>query len=249
MRADIAFENLMRLIIKDFMNIIRKECLRVKIVILGPPGAGKGTYASRLTKILGIPHISTGDMVRDEIRRQTDLGRKIKEYSDKGALVPDEIIIRLLSERLKREDCKRGFILDGFPRTISQAEALDRISGVDLVINLNVPDNVIIARLSNRLICSKCGAIYNALTLKPKREGICDRCGGKLYRREDDRPEVIRERLRVYRRQTEPLIEYYAKRGLLRNVSCNDIMIPPEVMVEKIIEVIREAEGEISRRS
>jgi len=214
----------------------------MRIVMLGPPGAGKGTYASRLTVRLGIPHISTGDMVREEIKKQTDLGKKIKEYSDKGALVPDEIIIKLLAERLGKADCAEGFILDGFPRTISQAEALEKIAKIDLVVNLNVPDEIIITRLSNRLICSKCGAIYNLLTLKPKKEGICDKCGGKLYQREDDKPEVVRERLNVYRRQTEPLIEYYSEKGLLRNISCNNIMTPPEVMVERIIEIIKETE-------
>jgi len=212
----------------------------MRIVMLGPPGAGKGTYASRLTKRLGIPHISTGDMVREEIKKQTDLGKKIKEYSDRGALVPDEIIIKLLAERIRKPDCSGGFILDGFPRTIRQAEALENIAKIDLVINLNVPDEIIITRLSNRLICRECGAIYNLLTLKPKKDRICDKCGGTLYQREDDKPEVIKERLNIYRRQTEPLIEYYTKKGLLRNISCNDLMTPPEVMVEKIIEIIEE---------
>jgi len=212
--------------------------IKMKIVMLGPPGSGKGTYASRLTKILGVPHISTGDMVREEIKAQTELGKKIKEYSDKGELVPDEIIINLLAERLRKPDAQKGFILDGFPRTLRQAEALEEISKIDLVINLNVPDEIIVQRLSNRLVCKRCGAIYNRLTLKPKVNGVCDVCGGELYQREDDKPEVIRERLKVYRRNTAPLIEYYRKKGLLRDVYCNDLMTPPEVMVEKIMEII-----------
>ena len=204
------------------------------MILLGPPGAGKGTYASRLTPILETPHISTGDIVRDEIKAQTELGKTIKEYSDKGELVPDEIITRLLAKRLRKPDYERGFILDGFPRTIKQAEALDKISKIDLVINLNVPDEIIIKRLSNRLTCKKCGTIYNKLTLKPKKDNICDKCGGQLYQREDDKPKVIQERLNVYRKKTEPLIEYYRKKDLLKNVSCNDLTIPPEVIVEKI---------------
>ena len=206
----------------------------MKIIFLGPPGAGKGTYASRLTPILGVPHISTGDIVRDEIKAQTELGKTIREYSDKGELVPDEIITKLLTKRLRKPDHEKGFILDGFPRTIKQAEALDKISKIDLVINLNVPDEIIIKRLSNRLTCKKCGTIYNKLTLKPKRDNICDECGGQLYQREDDKPEVIQERLNVYRKKTEPLIEYYRKKDLLKNVSCNDLMTPPEAIVEKI---------------
>jgi adenylate kinase len=210
----------------------------MRIVILGAPGTGKGTYASRLNVILGVPHISTGDMVRDEIKAQTDLGNKIKEYSDKGELVPDEIVIRLLEDRLKKSDCKKGFLLDGFPRTISQAEALDRISEIDVAVNLNVPDEIIITRLSNRVTCKKCGAIYNLLTLKPKKEGICDICGGELYQRYDDKPKVIKERLDVYREKTEPLIEYYKKKGLLRDVQCNDLMTPPETMINQILGIL-----------
>jgi len=206
----------------------------MKMIFLGPPGAGKGTYASRLTPILGVPHISTGDIVRDEIKAQTELGKTIKEYSDKGELVPDEIITKLLANRLRKPDHEKGFILDGFPRTIKQAEALDKISKIDLVINLNVPDEIIIKRLSNRLTCKKCGTIYNKLTLKPKKDNICDECGGELYQREDDKPEVIQERLNVYKKKTEPLIEYYKKKSLLKDVSCDDLTIPPEVIVEKI---------------
>jgi len=212
----------------------------MRLILLGPPGAGKGTYASRLSSRLGIPHISTGDMVREEIRAGTPLGRILKEYSSRGELVPDEIIIRLLRERIEKPDCDEGFILDGFPRTIPQAEALDEMIKIDLVINLNVPDDIIILRLSNRLVCRRCGAIYNRLTLKPKRDMICDICGGELYTREDDKPEVVKERLKVYRRQTQPLIEYYRKKGILRDVYCKDPTVKPEVIVDEIMKIIEE---------
>lgn len=210
----------------------------MRMVLLGPPGSGKGTYASRLSVVLGVPHVSTGDMVREEIKAQTRLGKAIKGYSDKGELVPDKIVVELLEKRLGKPDCREGFILDGFPRTIKQAEALEEISKIDLIINLNVPDEIIIQRLSNRLLCRRCGAIYNKLTLKPKKDDVCDRCGGKLYQREDDKPEVIQERLNIYRKKTEPLIEYYKRKGVLKDVYCEDLMTPPEVIVEKIKSII-----------
>jgi adenylate kinase len=212
----------------------------MRIILFGPPGSGKGTYASKLTSVLMVPHISTGDMVREEIKAQTELGKTIKGYSDKGELVPDDIIIRFLAERLKKSDSQKGFILDGFPRTIQQAEALSRISKIDLVINLNVPDEIIIARLSNRLVCQKCGAIYNKLTLKPERDGVCDLCNGELYQRDDDKPEVIQERLNVYRRSTQPLIEFYKKRNLLKDVYCKNLTTTPEEIIRDIMAIIKE---------
>lgn len=208
--------------------------------MLGPPGAGKGTYAFRLSSKLHIPHISTGDMVREEIKSQTKLGKIIQEYSNRGELVPDRITTGLLARRLKNLNCKKGFILDGFPRTLSQAEALTRISKIDIAINLNVPDEIIIQRLSNRLVCRKCGAIYNKLTLKPKRESVCDECGGELHQREDDKPKVIQDRLNIYRKKTEPLIQYYIERNLLENIHCDDIMIPPEAIVKEIMSKIKQ---------
>lgn len=212
----------------------------MQLVLLGPPGSGKGTYASRLNIRLGVPHISTGDIVRDEIKAGTELGKQIRRYSDRGELVPDEIIIEMLQDRLDRPDCAKGFILDGFPRTIAQADALGKIAEIDLVINLNVPDEIIIQRLSNRLVCRRCGAIFNTLTLKPKKDLVCDECGGELYTRDDDRPEVIKERLNVYRRETAPLIEHYKNKELLKDVYCDDLKTPPEVIVERIISIVND---------
>jgi len=214
--------------------------INMRIIIFGPPGSGKGTYASRLMNILGVPHISTGDLVREEIKERTNIGSIAKQYVERGELVPDEIIISLLMKRLQIPDAEMGFILDGFPRTIKQAKFLEENFKIDLVINLVVPDDVIIQRLSNRLTCKRCGAIYNRLTLKPKVDEICDKCGDELYQREDDRPEVIRERLNVYKISTEPLINYYREKSILRDVYCGDLMTPPEVVVRKILEVIND---------
>ena len=187
----------------------------MRIILLGSPGAGKGTQAKIITEELSIPHISTGDILRKAIEEKTPLGLKAKKYMDKGYLVPDNLIINLIKERIKREDCKKGFLLDGFPRTIPQAQALEEISNIDKVIKLKIENDVAIERLSGRRTCKDCGAMYHVIYLSSRREGICDRCGGELIIREDDRKEAILKRLEVYREETRPLIEYYKKQGLL----------------------------------
>jgi adenylate kinase len=195
----------------------------MRIVMLGAPGAGKGTQADRISEKYRIPHISTGDIFRSNIKAGTDLGKKAKEYMDQGLLVPDEITIGMLLDRIGGEDCREGYILDGFPRTIPQAESLTdalakRGEKIDFAINIDVPDEAIIGRMSGRRACLKCGATYHIVSMPPKKEGICDRCGEKLLIRDDDKPETVQKRLKVYHEQTQPLIEYYEKQGVLRTV-------------------------------
>lgn len=193
----------------------------MNIIFLGAPGVGKGTYTSRVKEKYGIPHISTGDIFRENIKNNTSLGKEAKSYMDAGKLVPDEVTINMVKERFKQPDAKKGYILDGFPRTIPQAEALSSFSKVDVVINFVAKDSTIIQRLSGRRICRKCQAIFHVKNIPPKVEGICDKCGGEIYQREDDKPEAIKHRLKVYSDQTSPLIDYYKKKNLLHVIDAN----------------------------
>ncbi len=195
----------------------------MNLLIMGPPGAGKGTQAEVLVKKLGITHISTGDMFRSAIQAGTEMGLKAKEYMDKGELVPDFVVVGMVKERLSQPDCVRGFLLDGFPRNVVQAEELDETlnsigSSLDGVINIVVPREKLIKRVTGRRICRSCGASYHMLFKKPRTDGICDNCGGALYQRTDDNETAVENRLYVYEASTEPLIDYYAKRGLIRNI-------------------------------
>jgi len=197
----------------------------MNIILIGPPGAGKGTQAKRMIVRLGVPQISTGDMFRAAVKEGTPMGLKAKEYMDKGGLVPDEVVIGVVGERLKKDDCVKGYVLDGFPRTLEQARALDELleksgSKLDHVVVIDVPDDFLVSRLTGRLTCrdSACGNMHHMVTYKPKVEGKCDKCGGELYIRDDDKEATIRQRLTNYHNQTSPLIEYYTKKGIVRKV-------------------------------
>ena len=195
----------------------------MKIIMLGAPGAGKGTQAKMIAKEYGIPHVSTGDIFRANIKEGTELGKEAKGYMDKGLLVPDELTVKILLDRVSKDDCKNGYVLDGFPRTIPQAEvledALNKLNDtIDYAIDVNVPDENIIKRMSGRRACLKCGATYHIEHVPPKKEGICDVCGEPLVLRDDDKPETVKNRLDVYHKQTQPLIDFYSERNILKTV-------------------------------
>ena len=191
----------------------------MKMILLGAPGAGKGTQAERLCKVLNIPTISTGNILRAAVKNGTPTGLKAKAFMDAGKLVPDEVIIGIITERLAEDDCKNGYILDGVPRTIAQAEAMEKAGiNFDAVVSIEVADEVIMERMSGRRVCESCGASYHLVAVPPKVAGVCDSCGGKLVQRKDDAPETVKDRLAVYHKETEPLKDFYAQRGLLKSV-------------------------------
>jgi adenylate kinase len=208
----------------------------VNAIIFGAPGSGKGTYASRLQSKLGVDVIATGDVFREIIKEDTPLGRKVKGYVEEGLLVPDEVVIEVLQERMAKIPSGKGFILDGYPRTIEQAKALEKITKIDVIIQLIVPDWIIIERLSARRICRKCGEVYNLRYLKPRVDMVCDKCGGELYQRSDDTPEVIKRRIKVYEQQTKPILKYYREKKVpFVEFKTESLEMPPEVAVEEII--------------
>ncbi|MEP9412297.1 MAG: adenylate kinase [Candidatus Brocadia sp.] len=220
----------------------------MRIVFLGPPGAGKGTQAETISKGKKIPHISSGNLLREAIETGSETGIKARDYIEKGLLVPDKIVVEIIRERILKDDCKGGFILDGFPRTLSQAKVLDEMlkklgNKLDMVFYFAVSEESVVLRLSGRRICSNCGANYHVKFVPPAREGICDKCGGKLYQRADDKLETVLERLRVYREQTEDLIEYYKKNGILKEV-ISDANI--EIITKNILDTI---DGTLKNRS
>lgn len=214
----------------------------MNLIMFGPPGGGKGTYSSRISDKYDIPHIATGDIFRREVDKGSELGNRVKSYLDEGDLVPDDLVIEVVKERLKELDCQDGFVLDGYPRTLDQAKALDEIENleIDLVINLQVAEEVIIERLSNRRVCRNCGEIYNLKSIPPEEEGVCDKCGGELYQREDDKPEVIKNRLEQYRERSKPLVDFYRERDKVADIVAEEER-PIDEMMGNIYKAIEEA--------
>ena len=214
----------------------------MKVVMLGAPGAGKGTQAKLIAGKYNVPHISTGDIFRANIKNGTELGKEAKKYMDQGLLVPDELVVNLVVDRLLQEDCVNGYVLDGFPRTIPQAEVLDKALNeindkIDYAINVDVPDENIIRRMSGRRACLTCGATYHIEHIPPKTEGICDACGKELVLRDDDKPETVKNRLEIYHEQTQPLIDFYTEKGVLKTV---DGTIPMNEVFESIVAILGE---------
>jgi adenylate kinase len=220
--------------------VINRRKSNLKIIMLGAPGAGKGTQAKKLAAKYDIPHISTGDIFRANIKNGTELGKKAKVFMDQGLLVPDELVVDLVVDRFKEPDCLKGYVLDGFPRTIPQAKALDEAlakngDAVEFAIDVDVPDANIIERMAGRRACVNCGGTYHVETIPPKVEGICDVCGGELVLREDDKPDTVEKRLKVYHEQTQPLIEYYQGKNILKSVDGTKDL---EVVFKEVVAIV-----------
>lgn len=214
----------------------------MRIVLLGPPGAGKGTQAKVMAQRLALVHISTGDLLRQNVKDQTALGKEAKSYMDKGLLVPDELVAKMLMDRINKPDTAKGFILDGYPRTLNQAESLEKMlaqknMGIDLVLYLDTSDKVIIQRLTGRRVCSSCNANYHVTNMPPKKENVCDSCGGALYQRTDDNEQTVRKRLDVYKQEVSSLITYYETRGKLRRLAADQ---EAGVVLDQIIDLVRD---------
>jgi adenylate kinase len=214
--------------------------MTMNIVLLGPPGAGKGTYAGILSKKYGIPTISVGDLFRKAIKDETELGKRVKSYVSSGDLVPDEIVNEVVKNRLNEDDCKQGFLLDGYPRTINQAESMPAFKNIGVALNFVVPDEVIMERIGGRRTCRKCGAIYHIKNVPPTIDGICDNCTGRLVQRSDEKPEVIKNRLVVYREKTKPVADYLRKKGLVADIDAN-------YPIEEVDKIIAQCEKHLTK--
>jgi len=209
--------------------------IQIKLILLGAPGSGKGTQAKFITEKYNIPQISTGDLLRNAVKDQTEVGKKAKVFMDEGKLVPDKLVLELLEARLAEPDCEAGFILDGYPRNIAQATDLERITEIDLVINIEVDFNLLVERITGRRTCKTCGAIYHIIYSPPKRKALCNNCSGELYQRDDDTEETVKKRLKTYETQTKPLIEYFLKKGKLRTLVSDSTIDMMRLKVESLL--------------